>query len=172
MLVENYYPSPTGWLQSNYIYTYYLVEYTWHNKLASGEQPTAFMLDNPLTDPSYSIDIEITNNDTTDNTLQGIPRLFVLINGQNVQLGDICPEAYSHYSLRPGESVTLTVTLDIMNYGGIIDRFGIDTGDLWSSPNDSDCSIRVISPAIFTGWMRRSDYKDVRVYDNGSWTLY
>lgn len=171
MLVENYYPSPTGWLQSNYIYTYCLVEYTWHNKLAYGEQPTAFMLDNPLTDPSYSIDIEITNNDTTVNILERIPELVVLINGRNVQLGDICPEAYNYYLLYPGESVTLTATLDSMNYGGIIDIFGIDTGYLWGSPNDPDCSIRVISPDIFTGWMRRSDYKDVRVYDNGSWTL-
>lgn len=162
MLLENYFNSTSGWIESNYIYIYCSGEYTWNG----GEQPTIFQLDNPLTDPSYSIDIEITNNDT-QNLLHRIAELNVLINGQNVRLADICPDAYSHYTLLPEESVTLTATLDPMQYPGGIQSFGIDTGNL---DGTSDFSVRVVSFDIFTGWMQRGNYADVRVYDNGSWT--
>lgn len=170
MILENYYPSPTGWLESNYIYIYCSGEYTWNGIRPSGERPTTFYLDNPLTDPSYSIDIEITNNDT-ENALQDIPNLTVLINGQNVRLGDICPDAYIYSTLMPEESANLTATLDTSQFmPSEIYQFGIDTGSLFGTPNDSDFSVRVISPDIFTGWMQRNNYTDIRVYDNGIWT--
>lgn len=169
MRLEQYFGSPTGWLEDNFIYTYCSGEYTWNNKLKSGEQPSIFQIDTPLFG-TYSIDIEITNNDTTNNILQDIPNLGIIINGQNFNLGDICPDAWSYYAINPEDSVTLTATLDAMYYGGQIYSFGIDTSPLFGTPNDSDFSVRVISSDIFTGWMQRFSYTDVRVYDNGSWT--
>lgn len=165
MLLEQYYGSQTGWLDWNHIFTYSLGEYTWNGIRPSGEQPTAFQLDNSLMG-TYSIDIEITNNDTID-TLEGIPNLVILINNQNVSLSQICPDAWDYYAIDPEDSVTLTATLDAMNYGGHIDIFGVDT---YALNGTSDCSVRVISSDIFTGWMTRNDYADVKVYDNGSWT--
>ena len=169
MRLKQYFGSPTGWLEDNFIYTYCSGEYTWNNKLKSGEQPSIFQIDTPLFG-TYSIDIEITNNDTTNNILQDIPNLGIIINGQNFNLGDICPDAWSYYAINPEDSVTLTATLDAMYYGGQIYSFGIDTSPLFGTPNDSDFSVRVISSDIFTGWMQRFSYTDVRVYDNGSWT--
>ena len=164
MMLEKYLNSTTGWLEDYYIYTYCLGEYTWHGIRQSGE-PTMFQLHDYLFDPSYSIDIVITNNDT-ENALERIPDLIVLINGQDVRLDQICPDAYNYYMLNPEESVALTATLDNMQFGSIF-SFGIDTQDLWGS---TDFSVSVVSSDIFTGWLQRGNYTDIRVYDNGIWT--
>lgn len=166
MMLEQYFNSTTGWLGNDSIYTYCLDEYTWHGIRQYGEQPTIFQLPNPLPGPSYSIDIVITNNDTV-NSLENIPNLDIMINGQDVGLGQICPDAYNYYSLMPEESVTLTATLDTMRFGGIIYNFSLDVQSLWGS---TDFSVCVVSPDIFTGWMERNNYTDIRVYDNGVWT--
>lgn len=168
MDVNQYYNSTVGWLSSNGIHPYCLGEYTFNGPRPAGEN---FSLDNYLTDPSYSIDIEITNNDTID-LLQGIPDLVIIINGFDYRLSDFCPDAHNYYSIGPEDSVTLTATIVTQNVGGgYIQDFGINTNFFMGTEN---FSIRVISPDIFTGWMQRYDYGDVKEYDSnsGSWETY
>lgn len=165
MDVNQYVNSTAGWISSNGMHPYCLGEYTFNGPIPMGVE---FYLDNYLSDPSYSIDIEITNNDTS-NSLQGIPDLEFLINGQNFRLSDFCPDAYNYFQIDPEDSVTLTATIDTQRTGGNIHNFGIYTGFLMGTEN---FSIRVISLDIFTGWMSITPYTTVKVYDSGSWDIY
>ena len=162
MVIRKYVDSTSGWTSGRYLIQYWLGECTWN-----GPEPhmNAFTLNSPLTDTSYSIDIEITNNDT-NNSLSGIPNLQIVMNSTRFPLSNLCPDAFDYSNIDPEDSVTLTATIEPGSVSGQLFTFGIETTNLSGTEN---FSIRVISSDIFTGWMQQySLNKIVKKYNSST----